>query len=229
MGADTLSVVLPIHNQADHVGGVVDAYLAALGRVEEGPEVVLVTNACTDRSPELCAQLAADHSGVRHVDLVEGGWGRAVKAGLAAATGELLCYTNAARTTAEMLVLLVLYARSYPGTVIKANRRLRDNWRRRAGSLLYNLECRMLFGLAVWDVNGTPKVFPRRFDRLLALRRDDDLIDAEFVAVCQQQDYPMLEVPVQATVRHGGASTTNYGSAVRMYRGAVTLRRSLRD
>ena len=44
---------------------------------------------------------------------------------------------------------------------MKANRKIRDNWRRRLGSLLYNLECRALFDLANWDINGTPKVFPR--------------------------------------------------------------------
>ena len=80
------------------------------------------------------------------------------------------------------------------------------------------------FDSPVWDINGTPKVFPRKYTPLLnLLLREDDLIDAEFVALCRKHDYPMLEVPVLSTRRHGGKSTTNYGSALKMYVGALRL------
>ena len=51
--------------------------------------------------------------------------------------------------------------------VIKASRKIRENWKRRLGSLLYNLECRALFDLPYWDINGTPKVFGRHFIPLI--------------------------------------------------------------
>jgi hypothetical protein len=156
----------------------------------------------------------------------EPGWGNAVRRGLEAASGDLLCYTNSARTSAEDLTLALCYAVAYPGVVIKANRKTRDNWRRRLGSLLYNLECRLLFDFPNFDVNGTPKVFPRDFDALLDLHRRDDLIDAEFTALCWRHGYPMVEVPTVSGRRHGGKSTTGYRSALRMYYGAFHLWRS---
>ena len=122
-----------------------------------------------------------------------------------------------------MLVEALRFATNQPDVVVKAQRKIRDNLRRQVGSLLYNLECRMLFNLATWDVNGTPKVFPRRFDALLALQRDDDLVDAEFVVTCHRAEYPMVELPISLTVRHGGESTTKLTSAWRMYRGAFEL------
>jgi glycosyltransferase involved in cell wall biosynthesis len=216
----SISVVLPVHNQADHIGGVVAGYVAALDRLERGYEIVLVTNGCTDRSVEVVGELVAGNPALRTIDLAEGGWGRAVRAGLREARGDTLCYTNCARTTPEMLTLLLVYEHAYPRVVLKANRKIRDNWRRRLGSLIYNLECRALFDLPVWDINGTPKVFPRAFGKLLELERDDDLIDLEFLAVCKREGYAVLEVPLLATQRHGGRSTTNYSSAVRMYVGA---------
>ncbi len=88
---------------------------------------------------------------------------------------------------------------------------------------LYNLECRMLFDSPVWDINGTPKIFPRQFKPLLEFSREDDLIDAEFIALCRKYDYPILEVPVLSTKRHSGKSTTNYNSALKMYIGAYLL------
>ena len=222
------SLILPVHNQADHIARIIDSYQATLERLAGAYEVVVVPNACTDHSVAVCRELGRRDERIRTVEQELGGWGRAVKAGLAAARGETLCYTNSARTSGEMLLLMLAYAAAYPDVVLKANRRLRDSWQRRFGSLIYNLECRVLFDLATWDINGTPKIFPRRFSHLLELTSDDDLIDAEFNVVCQREGYPVIEVPVQATIRHGGRSTTNYGSAWRMYSGALRLRRRLR-
>jgi glycosyltransferase involved in cell wall biosynthesis len=188
-------------------------------------EVILVVNGATDASGEVCASLARDNDRVRWLELREAGWGRAVRAGLTEASGDVLCYTNSARTTPEMLRLMLVYEHAYPNVVLKASRRIRDNWRRRLGSVIYNLEARMLFDLPVWDVNGTPKVFPRKFERLLQLKRDDDLIDLEFVVTCQREEYPIIDVPILATVRHGGKSTMNYGAALRLYIGAWRMAR----
>jgi glycosyltransferase involved in cell wall biosynthesis len=227
--ADRLaSIVLPVHNQADHIEELLRSYREVLERLPLAHQIVLVPNACRDETPEICRRLATTDETIRVVELKQGGWGRAVRAGLAKAEGDVLCYTNSARTSPQMLSLALLYASTYPDVVVKAQRRIRDNWRRQLGSLLYNLECRVLFGLASWDINGTPKVFPRTFDKLLDLTRDDDMIDAEFVVICQREGYPIVEVPSTITIRHGGASTTNYGSALRMYRGAYELLRQLR-
>ena len=218
-----VSVILPVHNQADHIGAVVHEYLHPLERLRTPYEIVLVPNACRDATPDVCNALAAENPHVRVVTSELGGWGRAVRLGLREARGDLLCYTNSARTAPEELALVLIYATAYPDVVVKANRKIREHWSRRIGSLLYNIECRTLFDLSNWDVNGTPKVFPRRFQHLLALTRDDDLIDAEFNLICRRHNYPMVEVPIFSSRRHGGKSTTNMGSAVRMYLGALQL------
>jgi glycosyltransferase involved in cell wall biosynthesis len=221
-----ISIILPVYNQADHIEGIVQEYEAALSRVPVPHELLLVTNACRDNSVDVCRTLAVEYEAVCTRDSRQGGWGRAVKLGLQEAQGDLLCYTNSARTSPQDLILLLLYAVVYPDTVIKANRRSRDNWRRRFGSFLYNLECRALFGLDQWDINGTPKVFGRQFHKLLELSRDDDLIDAEFNLVCRRENYPLLEVPTFAGRRHGGRSTTNYRSALKMYWNAYQMWRT---
>jgi hypothetical protein len=86
----------------------------------------------------------------------------------------------------------------------------------------------MLFDLNNWDVNGTPKVFPRAFGKLLDLKRDDDLIDAEFSMICRRENYRMLEIPIFSHRRHGGKSTTRFNSAIKMYAGALSLWRQNR-
>jgi glycosyltransferase involved in cell wall biosynthesis len=227
-----ISIVLPVYNQADHITAIVDEYAAALARIPNPYEILLVVNGSRDNSLDVCQGLAAKYSDpsqlVRVLHGERGGWGLAVRLGLTDARGDLLCYTNSARTSPKDLILHLLYAVANPDTVIKANRKIRDNWQRRIGSLLYNIEVRALFDVPYWDINGTPKVFPRQFDALLHLQSDDDLIDAEFNAVCSRENYPMLEVPLFATKRHGGRSTTNYNSAFKMYAGAYRLWQTMR-
>lgn len=223
MSFDLISIVLPVHNQADHVETVVRSFHDSLQRLPSPHEMVLVVNGSDDGSMEVCKELEASLDSVRALESDQGGWGRAVLVGLSQARGDLLCYTNLARTRPEDLTLLLLYATVHPGVVIKANRKIRDSIYRRMGSLLYNLECRALFDLSNWDINGTPKVFPRSLGKLLDLKREDDLIDVEFNVVCRREGYPVLEVPIFAGSRHGGASTTSHWSAAKLYWGAFDM------
>jgi glycosyltransferase involved in cell wall biosynthesis len=225
-----ISIVLPVYNEAGHVEAVVESYTEAFRRLPNPYEIILVPNGCRDNSAEVCRAIAEHDERVRVVESESGGWGLAVKLGLKEARGTILCYTNLARTSPQDLLLHLLYSVAHPDVVIKANRKIRDNWRRRVGGLLYNIECRTLFDLSIWDINGTPKVFPRAFDKLLHLTRDDDLIDAEFNLICRREGYRLLEVPTFARGRHGGGkSTTNYSSALRMYWGAYKLWRERRQ
>ena len=218
-----VSIVLPVHNQGPYIGGIVASYVAALEDIGRPCELVLAVNASRDDSLTVCEGLAARYPPVRVIHDPEPGWGRAVKAGLRASRGDLLCYTNSARTSAAELRQVLLEAIANPGDVIKATRQLRESWKRRLGSLLYNVECRALFGFSTRDVNATPKVFSRAHAALLMLTSDGDLLDAEFLMICAREGYRVREVPVFATRRQGGSSTTNYRSAVRMYLGALRL------
>lgn len=218
-----VSVVIPVYNQADHIGNIVREYETALARIPNPHEFILVVNACRDNSLEVCNALAKELPSVHVVHSEKGGWGLAVKLGLQAAHGELLCYTNSARTSASDLVLLVLYAIANPGAVVKAHRRSRESLSRRIGSFLYNLECRVLFDLPIWDINATPKVFSRETYQAFQPESDGDLIDLEFYVKCKQLGKVILEVPIYSMSRHGGKSTTNYSSAIRMYLGAYQM------
>jgi hypothetical protein len=221
-----ISVVLPVHNQATHIAAIVERYHEAMRQVGQPYEIVIVLNGCTDNSLAVCEALAGTFPETRVISDPRGGWGLAVNAGLRAARGDLLCYTNCARTSAGDLQQLILKGLEQPGTVFKAIRRVRDNWKRRLGSSVYNLECRLLFGLTTRDVNATPKVFSRTQAPLLALTSDGDLLDAEFMLTCAREGYPVVEVPIFSNRRQGGTSTTGYKSAVRMYAGAFRLWRT---
>ena len=189
--------------------------------------MLIVVNGSLDGTLGVCQELAAKHAEVRVLEATPG-WGSAVKKGVSEARGSLICYTNSARTQADDLLLILSYGLVNDRLVVKASRKVRASVFRRLGSVIYNFEVRTLFGLAVWDVNGTPKAFPSSLRERLALTEDGDLIDMEFVVNCRRKGIPIVEVPVYITERRAGKSSTNFGSAWRMYTGALRAYRRLR-
>ncbi|MFN8526280.1 MAG: hypothetical protein U0821_24540 [Chloroflexota bacterium] len=228
MTAASVSVIMPAYRQSDHIADLVREYAEALRADSIHAELIVVVNGGDVATYDACKGLEIAAATVTPLLVSELGWGVAVRHGLARAAGDTICYTNAARTPAPVLAWFARYALDHPGTVVKANRHSRAEWTRRVGSALYNRLCSLLLGIPWTDVNGTPKVFPRQFSALRKLRRDDDLIDAEFCARCRQHNYPVVELPVPGTARRAGRSTTNYRSAVKMYAGAFSLWNQLR-
>jgi hypothetical protein len=227
LNVPALSIVLPFRNQADHVARVLEAYRTTLEPCLPAYELVVVPNACADNTPAILEAFARDCPAVRMVDSPRRGWGLAVRLGLQAARGSVLCYTNSARTDPRhILDLYVLYQRHAP-CLAKVQRHRRAKPVRELGSWLYNFEARVLFGLKAFDVNGTPKMFPRELGGTLDLRSDGDLLDLELMAKVHRLRLPVVELQVPGFRRHGGSSSTNLRSAWGMYWGAWRLRRKL--
>jgi hypothetical protein len=156
------------------------------------------------------------------------GWGAAVRDGLRAATGDVLCFANPGKAGPRAIAEVLGWSVEHPDVVWRANRRTRDTVAQKVGSLAYNVEVRLAYGLATWDVNGTPKAFPRRFDDLLTLASDDELYDLEFAVVCERERYPVLEIPLRS-IDTLGPPARGLGAvgALRLYAGAVRCRRTL--
>lgn len=221
MSSPRISVVLPVMNQVDHIARVLAAHAAGLASLGVPYEIIPVVNGSTDGSFEACASAAAAIASIRPFEEERSGYGRAIIRGLREATGDVLCFANSARTSTADLVYVLRFALRNPEFVAKANRSTYDNVGRRIGSIGFNLLCRSLFGLRCWDMNGTPKVFSRRFERLMQLTQVDTMIDVEFNAICYWYGYPMIELPLAATPRHGGKSLTNVRRAFDLYIDAI--------
>lgn len=229
MSGEFLSVVLPCRDQEDHIAEVLRGYAAPLLKAGRPYELVVVPNACTDRTPERVRAAAAEDPRIRVVENPRGGWGLSVLTGLAAARGSLLCYTNSARTDPEHVAAVADLAVAHAPCIAKVRREHRGAPLREAGSWLYNLEGRLLFGLAARDVNGTPKAFPRALFEGLRLFSEGDLLDLELLAKASRRGIRVVELPVSGFRRHGGKSSTNLRTAFGLYAGALKLKRALAD
>lgn len=220
-----LSIVLPFWNQGDHVERVIEDLIVALRTLNTEFELIPVVNGSTDRSMAECLKAAQRHTNIFPIEIQSAGWGRAVNAGLAKARGDILCYINTSRSNPTDLVTMLQYAFLHPEVVVKADRVERIGYPayRQAASRLYNLECRLLFGTVVHDIDGKPFIFPRKFTCLMALQQQNILFDTEFVAVCRKEHYPIKELPIVTIPRISGISTTSFRFALEMYFGVVKM------
>jgi glycosyltransferase involved in cell wall biosynthesis len=221
MTVPAVSVILPFCNQAAEARGIVQGHVAMLAAAGIAHEIILVPNGSSDDTGAVCRAMAAELPGVRCLDIDGRGWGCAVRAGIAAASGTIICYANSARTRPDDLQRILTHAMRNPGQVVKATRVHRHSRMRRLGSSLYNALCGTMLQLSTRDVNGTPKAFPRSATVLRNLQRDDDLIDLEFMWRCARAPLHVSEIPVHSDIRYGGRSTTGYGTAWRLYTGAI--------
>jgi glycosyltransferase involved in cell wall biosynthesis len=222
--APQFSIVLPCRNQADHIGALLPRYLQALDRLASPYELVVVPNACSDRTQAIVEDFARNDSRVRVVVNPLGGWGLSVRTGLDAARGKILAYTNTARTDPELLPTFVQMYLAHKPCLVKARREHRQAPMRELGSLIYNLEARCLFGIRARDVNGTPKLFSREFYQSTHFSATGDLLDMEIMAWASRCGLRIMEIPVEGFRRHGGKSSTTLKSAYKMYLGAVNLK-----
>ncbi len=90
MGSETpyLSIVIPALNEEHRLPPSLEKIVAFLQTQDYAAEVIVVDNGSTDRTAEKVLQFAETHPYVQLIQLDERGKGRAVKAGMLAATGE---------------------------------------------------------------------------------------------------------------------------------------------
>ncbi len=162
-----LSVVIPCYNEENGVREVIGRMPAAVD------EVVVVDNNCTDRTAEVARSL-----GARVVEAKTPGYGAAYKAGLAAATGDLIITMDGDGTyPPEEIERLVdelvtknwdfLSAARFPLADPRAM-----NVTNRLGNGVLTLTARILFGVGLGDSQSGMWVFKRSLLPRLVLKSD---------------------------------------------------------
>lgn len=222
-----VSVILPIYNQSSQLEYLFTQYTSKLDTLNLTWELLFIVNGSKDDSYTKAVAYSQQNPNVKAFNLEVGGWGRAVKFGLSTAEGDLVCYTNSARTAVEDLILVLKCAIANDDIVIKTTRVVRESLVRKIGSVLYNYENRKLLGTPLWDVNGTPKIIPSKYLAGLDIISEGDLIDAEIMAKLFRKNVQLVEILITSTKRISGKSTTKFSSALKMYRGLFKLRKIL--
>jgi dolichyl-phosphate beta-glucosyltransferase len=194
-----LSVVIPAHNEADHIKWLLEAF-----SVFNDLELIVAEDASTDGTQNIVQEFAARDNNVvlSSCDALTGK-GAAVKRGLALAKGEVLGFIDGdgsihpkdlmrVAATIDNGADLAVGSRDLPTSVIVRPQPL---FRRVSGSI-YRLLARALLGIHIQDFQCGCKVFRRDVWKSLTIACDGFAFDTELIAKAHKQGFVIIEVPI---------------------------------
>ncbi len=213
---EKLSIFYPMWNEELYVARALQAGRRACENlIESGDiadyELIVVDDASTDSTGRLADEIAADDPHVRVVHHARNRkLGGAMKTGFAAATGDLILYTDA-DLPFDMAELprAVRLMRDYGADIISAYRfdRTGEGYLRIAYTIVYNLLIRRLFGVKARDINFAFKLCRAEIFEHVELKSEGSFIDAELVIRATRLGYEMLQFGVDYFPRTRGEST----------------------
>ncbi len=228
----SISVVFPLFNEEDYVHRAYEAAVDALRPLTNDYEIILVNDASTDRTREIIESLRAQDPRVQAVhnkkNLKLGG---TLRAGYAAASKDLVLYTDAdlpfdlheVRKAVRLLEV-------QKADVVSGYRfdRTSEGLLRTIYSFFYNSLVRVLFGLAIKDVNFSFKLFKRELLQKFTLKSDGSFIDVEFLCRARRAGAHIIQIGVDYFPRSRGTSTLSSPAViVKILRELVALRREV--
>ncbi len=205
-----LSLVFPFYNEEENLGRVLTELEEAFEKERlEDYEIVAVNNGSWDRTAELLKGYRERNSRVKIVTVpVNQGLGYGILQGFQGAEGDYVGFNCGDGQISAADVMKVWRKISQEALDLCKVRRVvrHDGWNRLVISFIFNLLCRILFGVRSTDVNGIPKILKRERLEALQLFSRDWFIDAEMMIKATQQGFKMGEVEVEFLKREGGSS-----------------------
>lgn len=200
-----------MYNEEAYARRAVAAARAVLEAALPDWEIVIVDDASTDGTGALADALAREDPRVRVVHNPRNRrLGGALRAGYAAATKDLVFYTDAdLPVDLEVLPRAVRLLEYQQADIVAAYRfdRTSEGLVRALYTFTYNHLIRTLFGLRVRDVNFAFKLFRRGVLEKITLTSEGSFIDAEFLLRARKAGCVIIQIGLDYFPRTRGTST----------------------
>jgi len=204
-----LSVFFPAYNDAGTIASLVISAVRVAGSLTPDFEVIVINDGSQDDTPRILDELARvypDHVRIVH-HTRNRGYGGALRSGFAAATKDLVFYTDgdAQYDPAEMALLWEKMSDEVDwvnGWKISRS----DPLHRIIIGRLYHHTVKLLFGLKVRDVDCDFRLMRRRIFEVVRLEKDSGVICLEMMKKFQDAGFRVAETPVHHFHRAYGKS-----------------------
>ncbi len=233
-GRPRLTFFFPAFNEEENVEETVRRALSEIGPLVDGSiEVLVVDDGSSDRTPELAEALAAADPRVRVHHQPNRGYGGALRAGFANASGELISFSDGdlqfdLSEMSRLLNRLDDPSKRRVGAVIGHRIKRRDPPHRIFIAKTYNAIVSVLFGLRVRDIDCAMKLFRREVFDGLPLDTDSPFLSAELLIKLRARGERFAQVGVNHYPRAAGTNTgASFRKILRTFRDIAKLRWAL--
>lgn len=227
----SLTVVVPVYNEASFLPEGLPKLIAAVESVGSPYEIRLIENGSNDGTAQLARELSG-HANVIVESLPEPDYGAAMRQGFLQADTDWVVNFDIDYFSADFLAQLIDQPDSVD-LVIGSKRDPRSEDRRplirRVATLVFNLLLTVILGSRVSDTHGM-KGFRRKLvdDIAPQVISTKDLFDTELVIRAERAGYEIVEVPVVVEeIRSARSSLIK--RAPRTVAGLIRMRRLLRS
>ena len=204
-----LSIVLPAYNEEENIERAVRTAAATAQALVGDYEVLVVDDGSRDSTARRLAGVQAELGTrlrvVRHPS--NQGYGAALRDGFAAATGDLVFYTDSDNQfdLSELADFLPLMKEADVAVGYRRDRK--DTVLRKMSSAVFNRLAGLAFGLSLRDLNCSFKLFRREVLRDLTIESDDFFVDTEMMARIQGAGWRFVQRGVRHLPRTAGHSS----------------------
>jgi glycosyltransferase involved in cell wall biosynthesis len=218
-----LSVFFPAYNDSGTIASLVITALQTARRLTSDFEVIIVNDGSADATAAIADELARTYPEVKVVHHQRNrGYGGALRSGFAAATRELIFYTDgdAQYDPSEMTVLWDAFNDGVDlvnGYKISRS----DPLHRIVIGRIYHHTVKLLFGLEVRDVDCDFRMLRRSIFDDVALEKSSGVICLEMMKKIQDAGFRIAEVPVHHYHRAYGRS--QFFNFSRLFRTAIDV------
>jgi glycosyltransferase involved in cell wall biosynthesis len=206
----SLSVVIPMYNEEAYGVRSVAAARATLEEMGADWEIVIVDDASTDGTGARADRLAAADPRVRAIhNPVNRRLGGTLRAGYAAATKDLVFYTDADLPVDFGQLPRAVRLLEYQQADLLAGYRFdrtSEGLHRALYTIGYHVVIRLLFGLRIRDVNFAFKLFRRSLLQRIELKSEGSFIDAELLLRARKAGAVMIQLGLDYFPRTRGPS-----------------------
>ena len=203
-----LSVFFPAYNDSGTIASLVITAIRTARRLTPDFEVIVVNDGSADNTAEIAEELARTYPEVRTIHHERNrGYGGALRSGFAAATRELVFYTDgdAQYDPAELEALWA--ALSDDVDLVNGYKISRsDPMHRVIIGRIYHHTVKLLFGLQVRDVDCDFRLMRRSIFERVSLEKNSGVICLEMMKKIQDAGFRIAEVPVHHYHRAYGRS-----------------------
>jgi glycosyltransferase involved in cell wall biosynthesis len=204
----SLSVFFPAYNDSGTIASLVIRALQTAARLTPNNEVIVVNDGSTDSTGQILHALTLVYPSLRIIThSVNRGYGGALRSGFAAASKDIIFYTDGdAQYDPGEMELLWQQMRPDVDLVNGYKISRSDPWHRIMIGRIYHHIVKTLFGLTVRDVDCDFRMMRRTiFDRV-RLEKNSGVICLEMMKKIQDAGFQIVEVPVHHYHRAYGRS-----------------------
>lgn len=224
-----ISFIMPCYNEEEIVEYTVSKLVTAFEKAGYRLELVAVDNGSSDRTGEIIKKLMARYPSVVYHRVEKNvGYGNGILQGIPLCTAPLVGIIPAdGQVDAEDVLNLYETSVSTNGNVLfKVRRRFRmDGMLRKIVSITYNLFVKLLWPhLASIDINGLPKIIPRKALIAMDLKSRGWFLDPEIMIKAHYMGLRVLEYNVFSRMRGGGLSHVRASTCWEFFRNLLIFR-----